>query len=255
MKRACLSREHSRLILLTLGVLLCVSPAFAEFDQTFSETYPLAMDGSLTLTNVNGSVSVEGWSRPEVKIEAVKIARGSPSDLYRVKIDVRATRNSVEVATRYPDGEGVQVTVNYRVLVPYRAALPHVTTVNGDVVVRGVESSGELRTVNGGIQLLESAGRFDLRSTNGNVHAELASLRAADGLNVETVNGAVYVALAPGSSAELDISSMNGEFRSELPITTTTSRDFRGRLGQGGCPVRIRTINGGIQLVSSRPTV
>ncbi len=236
-------------------LLACSAPAVSAFDHTFRETYPLSPDGSVTLTNVNGSVQVEGWDRPEVLVEAVKIARGSPSDPFRVKIDVRSTRNTLEVATRYPEGEGVEVTVNYRLRVPYHALLRQVTTVNGEIAVRAMDSGGELRTVNGGIRLLESAGTFGLRSTNGNVHLEMAGLADGDGLTVETVNGSVFLALPQGANAALDISSLNGEFRSELPIVTTASREFHGQLGQGGGPVRIRTINGGIQLVTSRPTV
>jgi len=247
-------RRTSPWLLLAL-LLTCVSPAFAEYDQTFNESYPLSPEGTVSLTNINGSVKVEGWERPLVAVEAVKIARGSPTDLYRVKIDVRATRNSVEIATRYPEGEGVEVSVNYRIRMPYRAMLRHVTTVNGELVVRGMESAGDLRTVNGSIQLLESMGRFDLRSTNGNVHIELTGLPADGALNVETMNGAVYLVVPARANADLDISSMNGEFRSELPIVTSASRDFRGRLGDGGSPVRVRTINGGIQLAASRPTI
>lgn len=241
--------------LLLLTGLLLVSPARAEFDQSFSQTYPLPADGSFTLTNVNGSVRIEGWDRNEVWIHAIKIARGSPNDLPRVKIDVRQDANTLQVATVYPEGQGVEVTVNYRIRVPYHAALRQVTTVNGDVLVRAMESSGELHTINGGIQLLDSAGRFDLRSTNGGVHVELVELDAAAGLNIETVNGPVFVALPPGSNADLDVSSMNGEFRNELPVISPAGRDFQGRLGSGGSPVRIRTVNGGIQLVPAQPVL
>ena len=241
--------------LFAFAFLVCVSPAWAEFDQSFYESYPLPADGSFSLANVNGSVRIEGWDKQEVQVHAIKIARGSPTDLYRVKIDVRREANSLEVATRYPEGKGVEVTVNYRIRVPYRAALRHVTTVNGEVLVRGMESAGDLRTINGGIQLLDSAGRFDLRSTNGSVHVELSELRAAAGLNIETVNGAVHVALPVGSGADLDVSSMNGEFRSELPVMAPASREFQGRLGSGGSPVRIRTINGAIELVNLRSVV
>lgn len=241
-------------LLLAIALLVCTSPA-AAFDRSFYESYRLPADGSFALTNVNGSVRIEGWDKEEVLVHAIKISRGSPSDVHRVKIDVRRETKSVAVATRYPEGEGVEVTVNYRIRVPYRATLRQVTTVNGEVLVRGMESSGDLRTINGGIELLDSAGRFDLRSTNGSVHVELSELRAAAGLNIETVNGAVHVALPPGSDADLDVSSMNGEFRSELPVVSPASREFQGRLGRGGSPVRIRTVNGAIELVNLRPVV
>ena len=41
-------------------------------DENFHQTYPLAAGGSFALENVNGSVQVEGWSRDEVEVSAVK---------------------------------------------------------------------------------------------------------------------------------------------------------------------------------------
>jgi hypothetical protein len=242
---------------LLVTLLLAAAPAFAEFDHTFRETYPLPADGTFTLTNVNGSVRVEGWERDAVEIEAVKIARGSPTDLYRVHIEVQASEQAVHVVTRYPQGEGVEVLVEYQVRVPFHAVLGQVSTVNGEVTVRGMESRGEVRTINGHLKLLDSSGRFDLRTTNGNVHVELARGVRAGSLNIETVNGAVFLALPPGSGAELDLSTTNGELLSDLPVTLqgSGSRDFRGRIGHGGGTIRVRTMNGSIQLANSRPTV
>ncbi len=249
--------RRSPLCFLAVTLILAAAPAFAEVDQTFRETYPLSPEGTFTLANVNGSVRVEGWERDAVEIEAVKIARGSPSDLYRVHIDVQASDQAVHVATRYPEGEGVEVLVEYQVRVPYRAALGRVSTVNGEVIVRGVESRGELRTINGHLKLLDSSGRFDLRTTNGNVHVELAQGARNGTLDIETVNGAVFLALPPSAGAELDLSTTNGELRSDLPVVLegSGSRDFRGRIGRGGTSVRVRTMNGSIHLANSRPTV
>ena len=66
------------------------------------------------------------------------------------------------------------------------------------------------------------------------------------------------IALPPDTDAELDLRSLNGDFRSELPLTLQGSfgpREVRGRLGLGGGPLRIRTVNGGIRVVTMRPTV
>ena len=136
--------------------------------------------------------------------------------------------------------------------------LRRVETINGSVSVRGVAGTGLLRSVNGNVELLEGAGRFDARSTNGNVHIELNQLPPGSPISIETVNGNVVLALPASADAELDILSMNGDFRSELPVMLNgklSSRDFRGRLGRGGDAVKVRTVNGGIRVVEARPTV
>ena len=129
--------------------------------------------------------------------------------------------------------------------------------------VGGVEGTGELRSVNGNVELLDGAGIFTARTTNGNVRIELRHLGAgptgASGpMSIETMNGSVVLALPPSANADLDIRSVNGDFRSELPVIaqgSLDSREFRGRLGQGGTTVRVRTVNGGIRLVTARPTI
>ena len=160
--------------------------------------------------------------------------------------------------TIYPEGEGLDVSVEYHIRVPAHVVLRRLETVNGSVSARGVAGSGLLRSVNGNVELFDGAGRFDARSTNGNVRIELSELPPGSPISIETVNGSVVLALPANADAELDILSMNGDFRSELPVLLRgrlSSHDFRGRLGRGGAPVKVRTVNGGIRVVEARPTV
>ena len=43
-------------------------------DETerLDKTFPLNPNGRVSVSNVNGSITVEGWDRNEVKLEAVK---------------------------------------------------------------------------------------------------------------------------------------------------------------------------------------
>jgi hypothetical protein len=240
-----------------LALLLLALPARAAFDEPFHQTYPLGSGGIFSLTNVNGSVRVEAWEREEVEIHAVKTAERNPDDLRRVHIAVQSGPQVLEVRTVYPEGQGVEVNVEYRVKVPARVVLRRVDTVNGSVLVRGVEGSGRLASVNGNVEVLDSAGRFSVRTTNGLVRLELRQLAETGEMTIETVNGPVVLALPAGASANLDVRSVTGEFRSEFPVLYDgfISREFRGRIGRGGGTVRIRTVNGGIQLVVARGTV
>lgn len=233
------------------------APSFAS-SKDFNQSYPLQPGGSFELQNVNGPVEVKGWDRNVIEIHAVKIAKEKESDLDRVSIEVDAKPNDVSVVTRYPQNEGVEVAVEYTVHVPHDARVEHVGTVNGTLKIAGVDAVEELRTVNGNIEVYEGGGSVHARTTNGNVHLELSHFLDEKGTAAETTNGSVLLALPQSTQANLEARSLNGNFYSELPFSqeaTLRPREMRGKLGKGGAPIRLNTINGGIQIVILRSTV
>jgi hypothetical protein len=240
-----------------IAVMASAAPCFAN-SKDFHQTYPLQPGGTFELQNVNGPVQVEGWDRDVVEIHAVKIAREKESDLDRVAIEVEAKPNDVSVLTRYPQNEGVEVAVEYTVRVPHGARVEHIGTVNGTLKIAGVDAVEELRTVNGNIEVYEGGGSVHAHTTNGNVHLELSHFLDAKGTAAETTNGSVFLAVPQSTQANLEARSLNGNFYSELPFSqeaTLRPRELRGKLGKGGAPIRLNTVNGGIQIVILRSTV
>jgi DUF4097 and DUF4098 domain-containing protein YvlB len=220
---------------------LMISGRASAYDEVYEKVVPLSAGGALHLENVNGSVDVSAWDREEVEIHAVKTARRSSADLALVKIETSTAPGRVDVATRYPADEGVDVTVEYKIHVPRRALLETIATVNGNVRVTDVDGGGG----------------FSARSTNGSVHEELQRL-TAKALSLETVNGSVLLAIPANAGAQLDAQSLNGEIRTQKPMMMNGSfghGSFRGKLGAGGAPLRIRTVNGVIQISLWKSTV
>lgn len=245
----------------SLGVLFLAVvwglPAYA-ISKDFNQSYPLQPGGTFELQNVNGAVEVQGWDRDVVEIHAVKTAKHKEADLDRVTIEVNARPDAVAVTTRYPQNEGVEVAVEYTVHVPHGARLEHLGTVNGTLRVSGVEAVEDLRTVNGNIDAFEVGGSVHAHTTNGNVHLELTHLRDKNGASAETTNGSLVLAVPFDTQADLEARCMNGNFYSELPITTESTqrpREVHGKLGRGGAPIHLRTVNGGIRVVVLRSTV
>lgn len=250
------SLRWAALLILVLAATSAV-PCCA-ISRDFNQTYPLQPGGSFELQNVNGPVEVHGWERNEVEIHAVKSAKQNESDLDRVSIEVNAGPDAVSVFTRYPQNEGVEVAVEYSVNIPFGARVRHLGTVNGTLKVAGVETVEDLRTVNGNIEVYEGGGGVHARTTNGNVHLELTHLGDDKGMSAETTNGSVILALPRDTDADIEARSMNGNFYSELPLSlesTQRPREVHGKLGRGGAPVRLNTVNGGIRIVTLRSTV
>jgi DUF4097 and DUF4098 domain-containing protein YvlB len=249
------------------------APALAAQEQPadrFERTVPLAAGGSFSLSNVNGSVQIEGWDREEAQISAIKASAGGAEELDQVEIAVHQSPGGVSVETRYPRGGRAEVSVEYRVRVPARVRLALVSTVNGSVGVRNVFGAGRLVAINGNVVLARGAGCFSARATNGNVSLELVSLEGGPafpwggrgpgcgGINAQTVNGSVVVALPADAGADLEARTQNGDFSSDVPLLAESSsagRVIRGRIGEGGPAVALRTVNGSIRLRIARPLV
>jgi len=232
-------------------------PSFA-ISKEFDQSYPLQAGGTFELQNVNGAVEVQGWDRDEIEIRAVKTAKQKESDLERVSIDVDAKPNAISVATRYPQNEGVEVAVEYTIHVPHGARVEHLGTVNGTLRIAGVETIEDLHTVNGNIEVYEGGGSVHAHTINGSIHIELLHVRDKNSVMEETTNGSLLLAVPPDTQADLETRCMNGSFYSELPVSlesTLRPREIRGKLGRGGAPIRLHTVNGGIRVVVLRSTV
>jgi hypothetical protein len=242
--------------LLLLAVLWAV-PSYA-ISKEFNQSFPLQPGGTFELQNVNGTVDVQGWDRDVVEVHAVKTAKQKESDLDRVSIEVDARPDAVSIATRYPQNEGVEVAVEYTIHVPHGARLEHIGTVNGTLRISGVENVEDIHTVNGNVEVFEAGGSVHARTTNGNVRLELARVQDKTGASAETTNGSLVLAVPADVQAEVEARCLNGNFYSELPITmasTQRPREVHGRLGHGGAPIHLHTVNGGIRVVILRSTI
>jgi DUF4097 and DUF4098 domain-containing protein YvlB len=130
--------------------------------------------------------------------------------------------------------------------------------VNGAVRVSSMDASGSLRSVNGNVEILDCGGGFSAHTTNGDLRLELHRLNRTEPLDAGTINGSILVALAPGANAELDVHTLNGDFRSDLPVYirgSSDAREFHGVLGHGGTSLALRTVNGAIRIVALNPSV
>jgi hypothetical protein len=245
----------------SLGLVLCLgflAPLSFGVTQEVTRTFPLRPEGSFELNNVNGTVRIEGWDKDEVEVRAVKTTPDKESLLDLVAIDIEAKPDALSISTRYPQEEGVEVAVDYVIHIPRRAQLNHVNNINGTLRVFSSESIGELHTVNGNIEVYESSGNLHAHTTNGNVYVELKHPGDARGATAETTNGSVLLAIPADLPADLEARCMNGRFSSDLPMVMKGAdqpRTVHGRLGRGGTPIHLGTVNGTIHVVALRSTV
>jgi len=128
----------------------------------------------------------------------------------------------------------------------------NVHTGDGAIRLEHVTGAVEARSGDGSIAVDGAVRRLQLRSGDGRVVVRAGSAPAADGeWDIVTGDGSVVLEVPEGFGAELDATTGDGRVNvSDLPFDGASgSRHHgvaRGRIGQGGPSIRIRTGDGSI---------
>jgi len=238
------------------GVLLCAAalPLAAEpLKENFDKSYPIAADGRVSLSNVNGDVQVAVWDQNTVRVQAVKEAESS-EDLANLRIEVSATASSVAIDTHYPNthGSGHHLSVQYTLTVPKGVSLDKFELVNGNLSAAGIGGRLKARLVNGDAKLTGLTGSIDAHAVNGELNVELDALARGQEVELETVNGAIELRLPAAVGAEIHAKTVNGRLSNEFGVPVNkheyVGADMTGTIGSGGADVRLETVNGKIRV-------
>ena len=232
-----------------LFLLLSVS-VFAE-DQTMHQSYALNKNGYVSVKNVNGDITIRAWDKNEVDLKATKHGPAKNFDLVEIDIDSKPNRFVVE--TKYPHYKNnTNVSVTYELNVPRGVTLEDIGDVNGSVDILGVEGEVSAETVNGSVDIDGARGAVSAESVNGNVHVKWMAFPSKGDISMQSVNGGLHLKLpAQDVNADVEASSMNGSIHSDYAITVHNSflsHKLEGRIGSGGVPIRLKTVNGSIDI-------
>jgi hypothetical protein len=263
-------RSHYRVA--TAAVLLIgLSPAGGSVlsaqraTDAFEWRGTVLQGSAIEIKGVNGEVTAEPSSGPEVEVTAVKTGRRS--DPSGVRIEVVTHGDGVTVCAVYPDvdgrpnecrpGDGGRMStrdndVNVAFTVKVPAGVRFVgRTVNGDIKTHGALAGPvSLRTVNGDAEF-STTGHGDATTVNGSVRAALGSALWQGTLSFETVNGSITVDLPADLSTDVRASTVNGDISTDFPLTVTgrvSRRSLTGTIGGGGRILELDTVNGSVQL-------
>jgi hypothetical protein len=135
-----------------------------------------------------------------------------------------------------------------------KPAVYAVTTVSGDLTLSKINGEVDVETVSGDMTV--EAGeltRARVRTTNGDMELSTKLAKGAR-FDAETINGEVTLKILGTVDAEFDIHTFNGEIESCYGEETVRSRergpghDLTFTRGAGSARVRIKTLNGGVDL-------
>lgn len=243
---------RSRPLMLVTTVIMAFSfssVALARAREDFEQTLPFDRGGTFEVRNANGSITIEIWDEPSVKIEAEKEAR-SDDALRDIEISVEGSGDSVRVETIHHRRRG-HGQVSYHIMLPAEANV-RARTANGDVTITGIHGEVEAHSTNGGLRVENIEGAIEASTTNGSIRASYD--RAVAGRHkFSTTNGSVRVYLPSDAGGELDAETVNGSIEVDFPVTVnrTSRRHLRGRFGTGDGTFEISTVNGSVKILEN----
>lgn len=285
--------KRSLLHLSMLPVLIFIL-TFSVYSQDYSENIqrtarferPNSPDNTLSIHNINGSVTVEGYDGDEIRVEANKeISSTFEDDIKRGKeeltLEIEQDGNRIYV---FIDAPFIEVRkrngrINYRidrwdddydflfditVKVPENTHL-HASTINrGRISIDGTLGDISASNVNGEVVLKNISGQTRAHTVNGDITAFYLNSPTQNS-EYETVNGTIEVRYPEDLSADIYFKSLHGDLYTDFSnlsrLKTQVKSEKRGnnrgityridkfapvRIGNGGPEFRFEVLNGDV---------
>ena len=209
-----------KLTVIVLGLLLA-APLMAE---EVNRTLDAASDGRVHISNIAGSVTVNGWSRDQVEVtgelgrnvEELIFERDGGKVTIKVKVPKKSGRGiESDLYIQVPEGSSIDVsTVSADIDVEKVIGEQSLGTVSGDIDTESAKSDVSAEAVSGDIEV---SGQNKVTNTRANtVSGDVVLTGVAGVADAESVSGDVTV--ADGSFERIDMNTVNGDilFRSGL---------------------------------------
>ena len=221
--------------LMAFSALSCLLLSLTALGQDFQRTYNLGGGGSINVRNISGDVRVTGYDGEGVIITGIKEGRNPEM----VTIEDQSSGNSIDVRVRYPERcNNCDAGVRFEVKVPRGIAYRfnsissvsgevdvtgvngelHAKSVSGEVTVNNATGSVNASSVSGSVHVGKVEGTVNAKSTSGDVEVEILSLEGAESMEFGSVSGNVRVKMPSNLDADVSLSTLSGDLRSDFPL-------------------------------------
>ena len=254
--------------LVLIFAIVKFAPA-STLEETLKKQFPAEKVKQVTLSNVNGSVLVEGWDKQEIQITAYKKVRASGSEkarelLEKLEVEIIESDREIEITTHLPrrhnsggffawlfDVTGTNASVKYEIKVPHKMDL-ELRSTNGGIQLFECSGSIIVHTTNGKISGDKISGNITAKTTNGSIEMEMLKLDPEEKMSLKTTNGSIWLYLPGDANVDIKAKTTNGRIRSELPFSERyekSKRRLEGSINKGGPLIYLKTTNGSIKIL------
>ncbi len=209
-----------RITVFLLGLMIAVTAMAEEVDERMNA----ASDGRVNISNIAGSVTVNGWSRDEVEVtgslgrnvEELIFERNKDEITIKVKVPKKGGRGiDSDLRVSVPEKSSIEVSaVSADIDVSDVHGVQRLQTVSGDVTTEATVSDVSAQSVSGDVEI--DADKSDIETNANTVSGDVTVFRAAGTVRAESVSGDVIV--DEGSFSRASLNTVNGEiiFQAEL---------------------------------------
>lgn len=236
--------------LLLLVVVFFFAPVDATAQRRFSKSFPASRDVRLNLNNRSGMVTVEGWNRNEVQIQAYL---ESPAAAINPQILAGVILINV-VKDNY--GRGDVGNVNFTIRVPYDASVDietkignlNVSNVGGALVRAKISSDGDITLTNISARMVTAENGIGNIFFDGEIQSNgvyrFTSMRGDINLRVPFTSSFKLIATAP-STRSINL----GSFANSNMRSFGDGRRVMGQFGDGGSSITVTNQRGTIAFI------
>jgi DUF4097 and DUF4098 domain-containing protein YvlB len=229
---------------------------FSEQEEV-RRTFRLSPGAAVEVSTIYGAVDIETSNTDTAEVQIVRYARNR-ADFSTRKINIEQTANGLAVRGER-DTSQEPYKVKHRVLLklPRQISLV-VEKVNARLNVGEIDGAVRLASINGAAKVARAAGFADVSDINGSFTMTISKL-GERGIRAEDINGAVELRFTEDLNANLNAVEFNGSVNSDLPNTNVIEKKrneiFAARIGAGGIPISLTSVNGSIHLSRVGSTV
>lgn len=233
--------------------------------QDFSWSGHIAAGKTIEIKGINGNIRAVHTDGAEVEVTAEKDGR----DRDDLTFEIVEHGDGVTICAMYPGrnnrpnecaagDEGRMNTEDTRAEADFEVRVPASVlfvgkTVNGNVRATGLTADAHGSTVNGSVSVA-TQGWAEGSTVNGDVEVTAGRADWQGSADFSTVNGSIKITLPADFNAEVEASTVNGDFYSDFPLTVRGKfgpRKITGTIGSGGRKLELSTVNGSIRINKS----
>jgi DUF4097 and DUF4098 domain-containing protein YvlB len=267
-------------LLVAPGCVDIVGADLGKYVERDEKHFAVSGTPDVTLATFDGSIEIRPWDKPDVQVVIEKRGRDK-DDVAAIEVHAEQTGNHVEITVTEPKRDHVGFNLHF---INRSAKLIVSLPASSDVSAKSGDGSIDIERVAGHVQLRSGDGSIHGRMLGGDVEAntgdgsikldgKLTSVRVRTGdgsvtiradagsspaadWDIVTGDGSVTLEVPDGFDAELDAHTGDGGIHMhDVTLSNVTGNigknSLRGRLGEGGRAVRVRTGDGSITLKRS----
>lgn len=235
------------------------APFTKQVTETVSHQKEVSPHVEITLSNLDGDITVKAWKNNSVLIDAVK--KGTAEAVADTKIALHKDKNELSIKT-VTSADSKPCSVHYTLLVPESAKLESLSTEKGKIKVHNLQNKIVAHTDNGHIEMNNVAGTIETSTKKGEIVINTNTIIPDTRIFAFSEQGKINLSVPKKTDAAVTAETKKGEIESTVAITTSPQtikynrktfaqlrRKADGTIGKGGsASIKLHTNRGNITL-------